>query len=82
MQINYESVDGHIGDRLDKFFKRKNCFIKVNPSNAFMPTKYSEIGEEILKCTVRKDDVWLLSFPRAGKYLNKKLCILLVITSD
>lgn len=67
MQINYELVEGNVGDRLDNFFKRKNCFVKVNPGNAFMPKKYCEIGEEILKCNVRKDDVWLLSFPRAGK---------------
>lgn len=51
---------------LDTFFKRKNLFIKVNPGNVIMPRAMSEIGDEICKFSVRKNDIWMISYPRSG----------------
>ena len=66
MRIQCKQLTGEIGERLDTYFKRKNCFIEVNPGQVIMPTKYGDIGEEILDCPVRESDVWLISYPRTG----------------
>lgn len=59
---------GPFGEKLDKFFRRENGFVEVNPGNVIMPRKYSEICEEIIDSHVRKDDVWMVSYPRTGEY--------------
>lgn len=59
---------GPIGEKLDKFFRRENGFVDVNPGNVIMPRKYAEICEEIIESNVRKDDVWMISYPRTGEY--------------
>lgn len=58
---------GPIGEKLDKFFRRENGFVDVNPGNVIMPRKYAEICEEIIESHVRKDDVWMISYPRTGE---------------
>lgn len=69
MKLQYRTVDGEVGDRLDEFFKRKNTFVEVSPGAVIMPRKFAEIGQQILDASVRPTDVWLISYPRAGKEL-------------
>lgn len=67
MQLQYRTVDGVVGDRLDEFFKRKNTFVEVSPGDVIMPRKFVEIGQQIRDGAVRPSDVWLISYPRAGE---------------
>lgn len=67
MHLQYRTVDGVVGERLDEFFKRKNTFVEVSPGNVIMPRKFAEIGQQILDGAVRPRDVWLVSYPRAGQ---------------
>lgn len=67
MRLHYNPLEYHVGEQLDGFFKRKNCFVEVNPGQVIMPTKFSEIGEEVLDTSVRENDVWLVSYPRTGR---------------
>lgn len=67
-KITCTPLRGVIGDKLDKFFQRKNGFVEVNPGNVIMPRKYKDICEEILESHVRNDDVWMISYPRTGKH--------------
>lgn len=66
-QLQYRTVDGAVGDRLDEFFKRKNTFVEVSPGAVIMPRKFADIGQQILDGAVRPSDVWLVSYPRAGE---------------
>lgn len=68
--MHFKTLDGLMGERLDNFFKRKNCFVEVQPGNVIMPRKFSEIGEEVLEFSVRENDVWLISYPRTGGLIN------------
>lgn len=61
---------GPFGEKLDKCFRRENGFVEVNPGNVIMPRKYSEICDEIIDSRVRKDDVWMISYPRTGEYFQ------------
>lgn len=69
MPIKYELHKGVFGELLEKIFDRKDGYVKTNPGNIVMPIKYCEFGDEILKSNVRKDDVWVVSFPRSGKFI-------------
>lgn len=60
-------LGGTVGEKLDSFFQRKNCFIEVNPGHVIMPKKYQDISDEIVNTDVRPDDVWMISYPRTGK---------------
>lgn len=68
-EILCDPLRGPIGDKLDKFFQRKNGFVEVNPGNVIMPRKYADICNEILDSRVRQDDVWMISYPRTGMCL-------------
>lgn len=67
-RIEYNQLDDDVGQRLDELFKRQNSFIEVNPGKVIMPKQFCEIGEEVLDSAVHADDIWLVSFPRAGKF--------------
>lgn len=67
MRIQYNQLEMKISGKLDKMFQKENCFIQAQPGNVTLPKKFSEIGEAILDLEVRKDDVWVVSYPRTGK---------------
>lgn len=65
-EVKCSPLLGSIGEKLDSFFQRKNCFIEVNPGHVIMPKKYQDISDEIINSDVRHDDVWMISYPRTG----------------
>lgn len=67
MRIQCNPLEKQINGKLDKMFQKKNAFVQVQPGNITLPSKYSEIGEAILDLEIRKDDVWVVSYPRTGK---------------
>lgn len=67
MRIQYNPLEMKISGKLDKMFQKENGFIQAQPGNVTFPKKFSEIGEAILDLEVRKDDVWVVSYPRTGK---------------
>lgn len=75
-QIVCSALGGNVGEKLDSFFQRKNCFIEVNPGHVIMPKKYQDISEEVINSDVRSDDIWMISYPRTGLYqhLNDPNC--------
>ncbi|XP_058812239.1 luciferin sulfotransferase [Topomyia yanbarensis] len=77
MKIEYRTLETELNERLDTFFCKKNSLIEVNPGGVLMPTKFQEIGEDILNLEIRKDDVWLLSYPRTGSTWAQEMVWLL-----
>lgn len=71
MRIQYNPLEIKISGKLDKMFQKENCFIQAQPGNVTLPKKFSEIGEAILDLEVRKDDIWVVSYPRTGKTHTK-----------
>ena len=66
-RITYEKIEGEDGEKLDELFGIKDCLVEVNPGRVILPPDYKDIGERIMDLKVRKDDVWLISYPRTGK---------------
>lgn len=62
-----KALDGLAAKQLDGFFKKKYCFVEVNPGEVVMPRKFSDIRNDVLDTVVNKNDVWVVSFPRTGK---------------
>ncbi|XP_053683055.1 luciferin sulfotransferase [Sabethes cyaneus] len=77
MKLEYRILEADISQRLDKFFHKKDSLLEVNPGRVFMPTRFQEIGDDILSLEIRKDDVWLLSYPRTGSTWAQEMIWLL-----
>lgn len=70
MNISSEVIKGFYGEKLDKIYGVKNSFYEYNPGKCVMTPQFTEIAQQISDFKVRKDDVWMISFPRAGKIIN------------
>ena len=66
MSMSYTTIDGSVGQKLDKLFGLKYGFLRVNPGNCLLPRQYVFIGPRIRDLEVREDDVWVVSYPRTG----------------
>ncbi|KAF2883128.1 hypothetical protein ILUMI_23045 [Ignelater luminosus] len=66
MSISSEVIKGFYGEKLDQVYGVKNSFYAYNPGKCVMPPQFAEIAQQISSFKVRKDDVWMISFPRAG----------------
>lgn len=69
MSLICKPLTGTIHEKIDKYFGYKNSLIEVYPNKVYLPEQFEEIGQSILDAPVRKDDIWLLSYPRTGKFL-------------
>lgn len=77
MNIEYRQLNKDLKERLDTFFRTDNALIEVHPGRVMMPSKFQEIGEDIKNFEIRKDDVWLLSYPRTGSTWAQEMIWLL-----
>lgn len=68
MAISYTTVEGSLGQKLDKMFGVKYSFLRVKPGNCLLPPQYVFIGPRIRDLEIRENDVWLVSYPRTGEY--------------
>jgi hypothetical protein len=61
--------------RLKKFGKLFDGYptglVKSEPGGFVMPPTYGENAEKIYRMKPRTDDVWLLTFPKCGKFKHK-----------
>ncbi|XP_015594919.1 sulfotransferase family cytosolic 1B member 1 [Cephus cinctus] len=73
MSITYTTIDGAIGEKLDKMFGVKPSFVRVNPGQCILPPKYILYGSKIRDMTVYEDDIWLVSYPRTGSHWAQEM---------
>lgn len=66
MKVQYNPIDSVLSEKLDRIFQKKDCLILVDPGSVILPRQYPEIGNAILDLEVRKDDTWMVSYPRTG----------------
>lgn len=68
MSLTFETLQGPFGEKADRYFGLKGSLVEVTPGKCLMPPLFEKIGQEVLDAEVREDDVWLISYPRTGKY--------------
>ncbi|GLV32779.1 Sulfotransferase 2 [Carabus blaptoides fortunei] len=73
MSLIYKPLTGTIREKIDKYFGYKNSLIEVYPNKIYLPEQIEEIGQSILDAPVRKDDIWLLSYPRTGSTWTQEM---------
>lgn len=69
MSFTRKPLVGPYAEKLDQIFGVKNSFYEYNPGKFIMPPFFMEITQKILDADVREDDVWMISYPRTGKFL-------------
>jgi hypothetical protein len=64
----FEEVDGDLGDVLLKKFT--NCFRSgyIKSRGYILPESYKKCGQRVEELEVRDDDLWVVSFPKTGKF--------------
>lgn len=64
----FEEIDGDVGDMLLKNFT--NCFRSgyVKSRGYVLPEYYKKFWQKVEEFEVRDDDLWVVSFPKAGKF--------------
>lgn len=67
MSLTFEPLQGPFGEKADRYFGIKGSLVEVTPSKCLLPPKFESLAQQILDAPVRKDDVWLLSYPRTGE---------------
>lgn len=82
MKVSYTPLLDGCGYNLDKFFNKEDCFVQVQPGNVILPKKFCDIGDVILDLPVRKDDIWLVSYPRTGSTWAQEIVWLLCNNVD
>lgn len=68
MSLSFTTIDGEIGEKLDKIFKVRSSFLKVQPGDCLLPPQYVFIATKIRDLEIRNDDVWIVSYPRTGEF--------------
>lgn len=77
MNFEYNPLGDEFRERLEAFFGRRDHFIEVNPGRVVMPKAFADIGDSIRDLPIRSNDVWLMSFPRAGSTWAQEMVWLL-----
>ncbi|XP_050070520.1 luciferin sulfotransferase [Anopheles maculipalpis] len=75
--LEYNPLGEGLRERLDAFFGRRDHFIEVNPGHVVMPKAFADLGDSIRALPIRPNDVWLMSFPRAGSTWAQEMVWLL-----
>ncbi|KAK0162555.1 hypothetical protein PV327_006323 [Microctonus hyperodae] len=73
MQLVYKTVDGSIGEKLDRMFGVKSSFLRVEPSHCLLPPEFVLLGTKIRDMKIYDDDVWMVSYPRTGSHWAQEM---------
>ena len=66
--VTFKTMDTSLTDVFkENFTNYKDGLVKGDPGGFVLTPEYARNAEELRKFQPRKDDVWILSFPKSGK---------------
>lgn len=77
--LNFTTVEGDVGQKLDKMYGVKPSFLRVKPGNCLLPPQFVFHGAKIRDMEIYDDDVWMVSYPRTGKIRSRSTSHLISI---
>lgn len=78
--LNFTTIEGDVGRRLDKMFGVKPSFLRVEPGHCLLPPQFVFHGVNIRDMEIYDDDVWMISYPRTGKIRSNLYFIFYIYT--
>ncbi|CAH1105251.1 unnamed protein product [Psylliodes chrysocephalus] len=64
--VSKKPLEGKWGEITDRHLGIKNALWEFNPGKCLLPSFFENYMQPILDAPIRKDDIWLISFPRTG----------------
>ncbi|XP_033205932.1 sulfotransferase 2 [Bombus vancouverensis nearcticus] len=71
--LNFTTIEGDVGRRLDKMFGVKPSFLRVEPGHCLLPPQFVFHGVNIRDMEIYDDDVWMISYPRTGSHWAQEM---------
>jgi estrone sulfotransferase len=71
--LEFKEVDGELGDILLKKFTNVFRSGYVKSRGYILPEYYKKFSQRIEELQVRDDDLWVVSFPKTGKFYTQPL---------
>ena len=65
--LKYEEPKGEVAENLKEYFTSEFRTGYVECEGFIFPKYFRKFGDSIRKMDIRSDDVWVCSFPKAGK---------------
>lgn len=75
--IEFEPIDEETAKQIRDVFITDDPYVFAKPSNSVWPASLENLSESILNFKVRKDDVWIVCYPRTGSTWTQELVWLL-----
>lgn len=75
--IDFEPIDDETAKKIRDVFITDDPYVFAKPSNSVWPASLQGLSESILNFKVRKDDVWIVCYPRTGSTWTQELVWLL-----
>lgn len=71
-----EPIEKEVNVELMNYFKgERRGFCRVGPEKWILPMRYMDQAEGYYNMPVRKDDVWIITYPRSG-ILNNSILLM------
>ncbi|XP_022907950.2 sulfotransferase 1C4-like [Onthophagus taurus] len=76
-------IDEDVNKKLLEDFKgERTTFVQIGPKNYFFPAKFLEDAPKYYNFEPRKDDIWIVTFPRSGTTWTQEMVWLLANNFD
>jgi estrone sulfotransferase len=68
--LEFKDVNGELGEILLKKFTNQFRTGYVKSCGYILPEYYKKFGQKVEDLEVRDDDLWVVSFPKTGKFIS------------
>lgn len=69
LSYTVKPLEDDVGNSIDECFGAKNCLLQFGVGKCLLPPYYEGIAQRILEAEAKKDDTWVLSYPKTGEWI-------------